>query len=60
MKIFQAIRLRLEYHKLHSPKNTIRVYGKILTKFCNDINDKDLNEPTWEEILALAKSGWSS
>lgn len=53
MRISQALKLWLEYHKSNSKKNTTRAYEGILSKFCNEINGKDLNELTTEEVLAF-------
>ena len=53
MKTSEAARLWLGYHKTHSKKNAIRAYENILSKFSNEIRDKDLYELTSDEVLAF-------
>jgi site-specific recombinase XerD len=53
MKIQEAGKFWLQYHKVHSKKNTIRAYEWILSKFCNKQGHKDLKEIASEEISAF-------
>ena len=43
----------MEYHKSNSKKNTVRAYEAILTKFCLEFNDKDLEEVTSDDIFSF-------
>ena len=36
MKVSEAAKLWLEYHKCHSKENSIRAYKLVLTKFCQE------------------------
>jgi len=53
MKISEAAKLWLEYHKCHSKENSIRAYRLILTKFCDEFGTENLEEITTEIILSF-------
>jgi len=44
MKVSEAAKLWLEYHKCHSKENSIRAYRLILTKFCDEFGTENLEE----------------
>ena len=53
MKVSEAAKLWLEYHKCHSKKNSIRAYLLVLTKFCDEFGSDDLKEITTERALSF-------
>ena len=46
MKVSKAVNLFLDYHKMNSQKNTIRVYGSLLAKFREHFPERDLESIT--------------
>ena len=53
MKVSEAAKLWLEYHKCHSKENSIRAYLLVLTKFCDEFGRDDLKEITTEKALSF-------
>jgi integrase/recombinase XerD len=53
MKISQAVVLCLEYHKSNSRQNTIRGYEAILSKFCQQFPDTNIEEITSNDVLSF-------
>ena len=53
MKVLQAREYFLEYHKLNSKKNTITNYELILSRFCDQCGDEDVDSITTEACLAF-------
>jgi len=53
MKVSEAAKLWLEYHKGHSKENSIRAYLLVLTKFCDEFGSDDLKEITTERALSF-------
>ena len=53
MKVSEAAKLWLEYHKCHSKENSIRAYLLVLTKFCDEFGSDDLKEITTEKALSF-------
>ncbi len=53
MKISEAARLWLEYHKCHSKENSIRAYKLVLTKFKNEFGNENMEEITTEKVLSF-------
>ena len=53
MKVSEAAKLWLEYHKCHSKENSIRAYKLVLTKFCDEFGSDDLKEITTERALSF-------
>ena len=53
MKVSEAAKLWLEYHKCHSKENSIRAYKLVLTKFCDEFGRDDLKEITTEKALSF-------
>ena len=53
MKVSEAAKLWLEYHKCHSKENSIRAYLLVLTKFCDEFGSDDLKEITTERALSF-------
>ena len=53
MKVSEAAKLWLEYHKCHSKENSIRAYLLVLTKFCDEFGSNDLKEITTERALSF-------
>ena len=51
MKISNAAKLYLEYHKSHSKENSVRAYMLVLTKLCEEFKDEDLGYITTERVL---------
>ena len=53
MKVSEAAKLWLEYHKCHSKENSIRAYKLVPTKFCDEFGSDDLKEITTERALSF-------
>ncbi len=53
MKVSEAAKLWLEYHKCHSKENSIRAYKLVLTKFCEEFGTENLEEITTERALSF-------
>ena len=53
MKVSEAAKLWLEYHKCHSKENSIRAYKLVLTKFCDEFGSDDLKAITTERALSF-------
>ncbi len=53
MKVTKATKLWLEYHKCHSKENSIRAYKLVLTKFCDEFGNENLEEITTERALSF-------
>ncbi len=53
IKVTEAVKFFLEYHKSHSKENTIRAYNLVLSKFCKEFGSVDLKELTTEKMLSF-------
>jgi integrase/recombinase XerD len=53
MKVSNAIKLYLEYHKSHSKENSVRAYMLVLSKFCEQFGPENLEDITNERILSF-------
>ena len=53
MKVSEAAKLWLEYHKCHSKQNTIKAYRLVLTKFCKEFETENLEGITTEMALSF-------
>ena len=53
MRVSEATKLWLEYHKSHSKENSVRAYKLILSRFCKDFGSADVKEITTERILVF-------
>jgi site-specific recombinase XerD len=53
MKVSNAVKLCLEYHKSHSKENTVRAYKMILTQLCEEFEAENLENITTERILSF-------
>ena len=51
MKVSQASKIWLDYHRAHSKHNTIRAYNFTITKFNQNFADLNLNEVSTDDIL---------
>ena len=51
MKVSQASKIWLDYHRAHSKPNTVRAYEFTITKFNQYLADKNLNEVSADDIL---------
>ncbi|MFO7963203.1 MAG: hypothetical protein R6U50_04720, partial [Desulfobacterales bacterium] len=56
MKISNAVKLYLDYHKSHSKENSVRAYTLVLTRLCQEFQDEDMNVITTERILPFLNS----
>jgi hypothetical protein len=56
MKVSKAVNLFLDYHKMNSQKNTIRVYGSLSAKFRDYFPGHDLASISPEEVLSFLTS----
>jgi len=53
MRVSEASRLFLEYHKSHSKENSLRAYKLVLSKLCVDFGDENLGQITTERVLSF-------
>ena len=53
MKISEASKLWLEYHKSHSKESSLRAYKLVITQLCAEFGDENLEEITTERILSF-------
>lgn len=53
MKVSQATRSFLDYHRMNSKKNTLRNYHHLLTEFSAQFGDRETESLTSEEILSF-------
>jgi len=53
MKVSEALKFFLEYHKAHSKENTVRSYMLVLSKFGEEFGSADLEEMTTEKMLSF-------
>jgi integrase len=53
MKVSNAVKLYLEYHKSHSKENSVRAYMLVLTKFCEKFGAENLEDITTEGVLSF-------
>ena len=51
MKVSNAAKLYLEYHRSHSKENSLRAYVLILSKFCEDFGEENMEDLTTDRIL---------
>ena len=51
MKVSNAAKLYLEYHRSHSKENSLRAYVLILSKFCEDFGKENMEDLTTDRIL---------
>jgi integrase len=51
MRVSEASRCFLDYHRINSKTNTVRNYELVFTRFCNQFGDRELESLTNEEIL---------
>jgi site-specific recombinase XerD len=51
MKVSQASKIWLEYHRAHSKHNTVRAYEFTIAKFNQDFPNLTLNEVSTDDIL---------
>ncbi len=51
MKISDAAKLWMEYHKPHSKGNSMRAYKLVLSTFCNEFGAENLGDITTEKVL---------
>ena len=53
MKVSNAVKLCLEYHKSHSKENTLRAYRMVLTQLCEEFGTENLEDITTERVLSF-------
>lgn len=53
MKVSEAVKFFLEYHKSNSKENTVRSYMLVLSKFSEEFGSADLEEMTTEKMLSF-------
>ena len=51
MKVSQASKIWLEYHRAHSKHNTVRAYEFTIEKFNQNYANQDLNEVSTDDVL---------
>jgi len=53
MQVSKAKDCYFEYHKMNSKKNTLRTYELILSKFCEQYGEREVESITTETILVF-------
>jgi integrase/recombinase XerD len=53
MRVSEAKRCFLDYHRMNSKPHTIRNYEHVLTKFCDQFADSELGSISSDEILSF-------
>jgi len=53
MRVSEASRCFLDYHRMNSKENTVRNYELVSTRFCSEFGDRELGSITADEILAF-------
>ena len=53
MRVSEASRCFLDYHRMNSKENTIRNYELVSTRFCSEFGDRELGSISPDEILAF-------
>jgi len=53
MKVSEAAKLWLEYHKSHSKENSIRAYKLVLTQLCEEFAAENMEDITTERVLTF-------
>ncbi|HUV59849.1 MAG TPA: site-specific integrase [Desulfatiglandales bacterium] len=53
MRVSEASRCFLDYHRINSKTNTVRNYQFVFTRFCSELGDRELESLTNEEILTF-------
>ena len=51
MKVSNAAKLYLEYHKSHSRETSVRAYMLVISKFCEEFGAESLEDITIERVL---------
>ena len=51
MKISEAAKIWLQYHRTHSKENSIRAYKNLLSQLCNEFENESLEEVDAEKVL---------
>ena len=53
MRVSEASRYFLDYHRMNSKPHTIRNYEHVLTRFCDQFGDRELGSISSDEILSF-------
>lgn len=53
MKVSQATKSFLDYHRMNSKENTLRNYLFLLTEFSSQFGDREMESLTSEEVLSF-------
>jgi integrase/recombinase XerD len=53
MKVSDAAKLYLEYHRSHSEENSLRAYELILSKFCEEFEDESMEDLRTDRVLSF-------
>jgi len=53
MKVSDAAKLYLEYHRSHSKVNSLRAYELILSKFCEDFGNESMEDLRTDRVLSF-------
>ena len=56
MKVSKAEKIWLDYHHIHSKKNTVRCYSAVVGKLCEKFGDQQFSELSVENVLGFAYS----
>ena len=53
MKVSKAEKIWLDYHHIHSKKNTVRCYSAVVGKLCEKFGDQQFSELSVENVLGF-------
>jgi hypothetical protein len=53
MQVFEAVKIWLDYHKTNSREKTLRTYKTLISEFCQEFGERNLDELSSEEILSF-------
>ena len=56
MKVSQAAKIWIDYHKAHSKKKTVRSYQSVIDRFCQDFGDCEIDQVTPDKVLSFLNS----
>ena len=53
MRVSEASRCFLDYHRMNSKENTVRNYELVSSRFCSEFADRELGSISPDKILAF-------
>ena len=53
MKVLKAAKIWIDYHKMHSKKNTVKTYWAVINRFCREFGDVELDQIRADDVLSF-------